>query len=123
MGMFDDIIFEKAPVICKCGNKITDFQTKQFYNLLDKYKVTKRNKLKLEIYKLKPPKRNEQVTIKDIKIPFVIKEHDRWKILKLTDTIYCYTFCEKCRKWWFDVKMIWIKGKLNDLKIKRRKLK
>lgn len=123
MGMFDDIIFEKAPVNCKCAKEIKNFQTKDLENLLTTFKVTKRNKFKKEIIRLRKPYKREQYKIGKIVLPFMVKEHKGWKTLNLTDTIYCCTDCDNCGNWWFDIKMIWIKGKLDSLKIFKTKLR
>jgi len=124
--MFDDIIFEKAPVKCKCGADITDFQTKQFECCLNTYRINKNNKFQSENYHIRDAKRSEQTKIggkgKSLWLPIMIKEHKGWQTLKWTDTIYCHTFCHNCNKWWFDIEMIWIKGKLDSIKIKKRKL-
>lgn len=118
MGMFDRIIFEKAPIKCKCGNEITDFQTKDFSCTLDTYKVSKRNKFKVEKYRWELTeefKKDESVR------PISRKVSLGWKVLKLTDSFWCYEYCSRCKKWWFDIEMIWIKGSLDKLKVFKRR--
>lgn len=125
MGMFDSVYFEKAPLKCKCGQEITNFQTKQFSNLMEVYQISKNNKLQIENYTITVLTDKEQEEYKKKNntwfAPFWRKERSGWKTLKWTDTIYCYTFCPVCQKWWFDLEVVFIKGKLDEIKVRRRK--
>lgn len=119
MGMFDTIIFEKSPVKCECGHEQLDFQTKQYNCLLDNYKITKDNELLHErsVWELTEAyKKNKDAR------PVCESKHISWDVLNWTDTIHCYSHCTKCGLWWFDVVLVFIKGKFDSIDVQKRKL-
>ena len=89
MGMYDNVCFEKSPIKCKCGKKLTYFQTKSINCEMEGYYVGKNNKIRKENG----------------------KDRRRWINLKWTTILVCCNFCE-CNKWFFDLVLFLREGKI-----------
>jgi len=122
MGMFDDVVFEQAPIKCKCGAEVKYFQTKDFENLLDCYRVNIHGQLERETYQFRAPRPDEIRKIGDVTLPLTVKESTGWHSLKKTCTLYVYTYCNQCGKYWFEIELEYFRGKLMSTKISKRKL-
>jgi hypothetical protein len=119
MGMFDSIAFEISPIKCECGHEQKNFQTKQYACLLEKYIVTKDNKLQYvrNVWELTEEFKKDTNARPICRTRAVNIENLNW-----TDTIHCYSSCDKCGKYWFDVLMVWIAGKLHSINVQKKKL-
>ena len=122
MGMFDDVFFDQAPVKCRCGAEMTDFQTKDFENMLDCYRVNLHGQLERQSYSLRDPKPEETRKIGSMTFPLFIRESTGWELVKETQTVHVYSDCHQCGKYWFDIHLEYFRGKLVSTKISKRKL-
>ena len=89
MGMFDDLYFEKSPMVE--NPEVLEFQTKSLDNALENYRITEDNILQVSEYKLRDAKPEEQTDIKGAKFPLWIKEHQRWGNTDITGTLEVHT--------------------------------
>ncbi len=119
MSMFDTIIFETAPVKCECGHEQLDFQTKQYECMSDVYKITKNNELlhERQVWQMCEAYKKDKNAR-----PLMESKHISWDVLDWTDTIYCYSHCDKCQKFWFDIVIIFVHGKFDSIDVQKRKL-
>lgn len=121
MGMFDEITFEKAPIICKCGNKLDYFQTKDFDNVLDNYRIKENKDLEVQDWHLESIPENEQEELKKKSgfnwSPSLRRVNTGWSKVKWTEKIHCHSDCEKCRKYWFDLLLDIVKGKVRKIEV------
>lgn len=115
MSMFDSVLFERAPVVCKCGNFVVDFQTKSLHNALEDYVVTEDDFLMFQDYEIrKDPTEEDPLRIDKIN-------------LELQHTAYCgpmevHTSCDKCDNYWFSINLNLNNGQIDTIKVKTDKL-
>lgn len=111
MSMFDQI-YSKEPIECKCGNKLYDFQTKNFDNFLETYIVNEDGTIDAENYTLKEIPENER---KD-RFAFCKKELLGFYKMNYTGNIEMYTSCNS-GKCWVNVYLEFVDGKVINKKI------
>ena len=121
--MFDELYFEKPYIKCPCGCGITYFQTKSLDNVMAQYRLTVDNQLQVEEYSIREPRPEEQTDIKGVKFPLWIKEHTGWANTDLTTTLNLHNLCPQCGKYWFDVVIVVIYGKVDKIDVFPHELK
>ncbi len=103
MGCFDSIIMEN-PIKCKCGEELSNFQTKGLDCGLVSYVITKKGKFRENWKRYVDPKRNAKKYVYFEDIGFEL-----------------HTSCRGCGRW-HELYAIFLDGKLAKLKHESRKL-
>lgn len=104
MSMFDYFKDESQEFQCpNCNQTVREYwQTKDFDNALEEYRVTPEGLLQILRYKIEEIELENQIEINGYKLPGYKKTYIGWESYGFTGFIRVYTNCPECLNYWLE---------------------